>query len=85
MNNSPNMKKLFYCLRTSLACLWVKKHKKMPPVLFTEMLTEDLLPKEVIEEIKTLIEDCKEANEDDQIVIKKAIQIALTKINLEKR
>ena len=35
--------------------------------------------------IKTLIQDCKEANEDDQIVIKKAIQIALTKINLEKR
>lgn len=51
----PNMKKLFYCLRTTAACLWVKKYNSMPPVLFTEMLTPELLPEDVIAEVKQLI------------------------------
>ncbi|MCM8528452.1 MAG: nucleotidyltransferase domain-containing protein [Lentisphaeraceae bacterium] len=55
-NNRPNMKKLFYCLRSTFACLSVNKYKTMPPVDFTKMLIKELAGEELIEEIKSIME-----------------------------
>ena len=52
---NPNMKKFFYCMRTISACLWIKKFNSMPPVNFEDMLTKDILPKNVVNEIRELI------------------------------
>lgn len=54
---SPNMKKLFYCLRSTFACLWINKFKSMPPVNFNEMLIPDLCSDNISGEIKRLMEE----------------------------
>ena len=61
----PNMKKLFYCLRTTFACLWVNKFETMPPVDFTQMLISDLASKEIIDEINFMIEEKLHKGEKD--------------------
>lgn len=53
----PNMKKLFYCLRSTFACLWVDKFKTMPPVKFKEMLIPELAGANLIQEIKQLMKE----------------------------
>lgn len=52
---TPNLKKLFYCLRTTFACLWVDKFNTMPPVDFHEMLIPELADSGIISEIESMI------------------------------
>ena len=54
-NEKPNMKKLFYGLRSTFACLWVNKFKSMPPVDFSKMLIPELAKDDLIEEINLLM------------------------------
>ena len=54
---NPNMKKLFYGLRSTFACLWIDKFKSMPPVNFNEMLIPDLCSDDLTGEIKSLMEE----------------------------
>ena len=61
----PNMKKFFYCMRTTAACLWVKKFKNMPPVAFEGMLISEIMPNAVVKEIQKLILEKSDKTEGD--------------------
>lgn len=64
-NDSPNLKKLFYCLRATMADLWINKFNSMPPVLFTDMLIPEMVSDDVKEEIIHLTEVKKDLKEVD--------------------
>lgn len=51
----PNIKKLFYCLRSTFACLWIDTYKTMPPVDFNKMLIPELANEAIVSEIKQLM------------------------------
>ncbi|MCM8542322.1 MAG: nucleotidyltransferase domain-containing protein [Lentisphaeraceae bacterium] len=63
--DQPNMKKLFYCLRSTFACLWVNKYNTMPPVNFNKMLIPDLANQDLIEEIQFLMKEKLNKGEGD--------------------
>jgi predicted nucleotidyltransferase len=50
------LKKFFYALRASVACLWILEKEKMPPIEFGIMLNELHLEKKLIVRIRELIE-----------------------------
>ncbi len=49
------LKKLFYCLRTSIACWWILERSVMPPIVFGIMLHDLPIPPLIKERIETLI------------------------------
>ncbi|MCP4521506.1 MAG: nucleotidyltransferase domain-containing protein [Cytophagales bacterium] len=50
------LKKFFYALRTSVACLWILEREEIPPIAFRKMLEGLSLPISLVERIKELIE-----------------------------
>lgn len=56
------LKRYFYCLRTTLANLWIIEKNTFPPVLMNEMF--ELLPKNILEKVNYLIELKSEKGED---------------------
>lgn len=50
------LKRFFYVLRSTMACIWIKEQKKMPPIDFHIMLKELKVPAEILERIYELIE-----------------------------
>lgn len=57
------LKKYFYVLRPVLACMYIEKYQKNPPILFQDLLTENDLPAPVLQEIQALL-DKKLASEE---------------------
>lgn len=49
------LKKLFYALRTSVACQWILEREEMPPIVFQEMLHNLEIAPSIKERIATLI------------------------------
>ena len=50
------LKRLFYALRASVACLWILERVEIPPIEFGKMLNGLDLPESIIERIVELIE-----------------------------
>lgn len=49
------LKKFFYALRTTVACLWILEREDMPPIEFGKMLDQLDLPENLVLRIKELI------------------------------
>jgi predicted nucleotidyltransferase len=62
------IKKLFYLLRGILAAKWSSQFLAMPPVLFTEMLSANLLSQELLAHIHDLMELKKNAVEKARLL-----------------
>jgi len=56
-------KKYFYVLRSLFAIEWILKHNSFPPLLFTEVLRDIEIPKNVKNEISILLEKKKKEGE----------------------
>lgn len=50
------LKRLFYALRASVACIWILEKEEIPPIEFGKMLSGLDLPEKLIARIKELIE-----------------------------
>jgi len=55
ISNEYKLKKFFYALRASIACLWILEKEEMPPIEFGKMLNGLDLPKNLIMRIGELI------------------------------
>ena len=62
-NGTISLKKLFYFLRGTLAAKWCCQFQTMPPVLFTDMLVADLVPKNLLTCVIGLLEQKRVADE----------------------
>ncbi|CRK80728.1 nucleotidyltransferase domain-containing protein [Neobacillus massiliamazoniensis] len=66
------IKKYFYVLRPILACNWIEKYNKVPPIIFQE-LVDDILPNGLLKkEILTLLErkiNGEELNRESRIPV----------------
>ncbi|KGQ69383.1 hypothetical protein A1D23_02775 [Chelonobacter oris] len=49
------IKKYFYVLRPILACIWIEKYQKNPPILFADLLNDALLASDLKKEIDRLL------------------------------
>lgn len=49
------IKKYFYVLRPVLACIWIENYKTMPPMEFEKLLMEQMIDKNVINEVRKLL------------------------------
>ncbi len=56
-------KKYFYVLRPVLACMWIEKYHKSPPMLFAQLLHECDVPEAALKEILVLLERKKSQKE----------------------
>lgn len=50
------VKKYFYVLRPVFACMWIEKHKTIPPMEFEKLLTGHKFDKKVVNEVQKLLE-----------------------------
>lgn len=58
------LKKLFYVLRATMACVWILEKETIPPIVFQKMLEELIMPIEYKKEIYALIE--RKSTTDEQ-------------------
>lgn len=58
------LKKFFYALRSSIACLWILEKEEIPPIEFTKMIEALAFPLKLKERINELIELKAKCNED---------------------
>lgn len=56
-------KKYFYVLRPVLACMWIEKYHKSPPMPFAQLLHECDVPEAVLKEILVLLQRKKSQKE----------------------
>lgn len=63
-NKTVKLKKLFYALRTSIACKWIIEREEIPPIVFQIMLKELDIKENVRQRISELIELKSTKNED---------------------
>lgn len=63
-NQSVKLKKLFYALRTSIACKWIIEKEEIPPIVFQKMLKELDIEENVRERIYELIDLKATKNEE---------------------
>jgi hypothetical protein len=49
------LKKLFYALRATLAGSWIERWRTMPPTMLQAMLATELPPREIVEQVQSLI------------------------------
>ncbi|QKE73590.1 nucleotidyltransferase domain-containing protein [Arthrobacter citreus] len=59
------IKKYFYVLRPILACMWLEKYKKIPPILFDDLLEIEGLEKGFLDEVNQLLIRKKQGDEFD--------------------
>lgn len=66
VKDNPNvkLKKLFYALRTSIACKWIIERKEIPPIVFQKMLKELDIEENTKQRIFELIDLKATKNED---------------------
>jgi predicted nucleotidyltransferase len=55
-NENVKLKKLFYALRTAIACRWIIEKDEMPPIVFQKMLEQLTFDNRLKEKISDLIE-----------------------------
>ncbi len=55
LEDEVKYKKYFYVIRPVLACRYIKEHQSPPPVLFSELLEQEI-PEKIREEIYTLLD-----------------------------
>lgn len=55
-NENVKLKKLFYALRTSIACIWIIEKEEMPPIVFQTMLEQLNIEKGITDRIYELID-----------------------------
>lgn len=63
-NSTVKLKKLFYALRTSIACKWIIEREEIPPIVFQKMLKELDIDENVRQRIYELIDLKATKNED---------------------
>jgi predicted nucleotidyltransferase len=63
-NSTVKLKKLFYALRTSIACKWIIEREEIPPIVFQKMLKELDIDENVRHRIYELIDLKAIKNED---------------------
>lgn len=63
-NPTVKLKKLFYALRTSIACKWIIEREEIPPIVFQKMLEELDFEDSVRQKIYELIDLKSTKNED---------------------
>jgi len=56
ITNDYKLKRFFYALRASVACLWILEKEEIPPIEFGKMVNGLVLPQNLIIRIKELIE-----------------------------
>lgn len=56
MGQKVKIKKYFYALRPIFACMWIEKHKTMPPMEFEKLLAGQKSDKKVVNEVQKLLE-----------------------------
>lgn len=66
------IKKYFYVLRPILACMWIEKHKTIPPMEFEKLLQAQRLDGELVGEIGKLL---KRKRAGDELDIERRIEI----------
>lgn len=66
MDQKVKIKKYFYVLRPVFACMWIKKHKTMPPMEFEKLFTGQKLDKKVSNKVQKLLEKKRSGDELDQ-------------------
>lgn len=54
-NKNVKLKKLFYALRTSIACIWIIEKEEIPPIVFQTMLEQLDIEKNITDRIYELI------------------------------
>ncbi len=57
------LKRFFYVLRSTIACLWIRQQRRMPPIDFHIMLETLTLPTNIVDSIHRLIELKSEKSE----------------------
>ncbi|MCU0351608.1 MAG: nucleotidyltransferase domain-containing protein [Flavobacterium sp.] len=68
-NPTIKLKKLFYALRTSIACKWIIEREEIPPIVFQKMLEELDIEDSVRQKIYELI-DLKSTKNEDYLHLK---------------
>jgi hypothetical protein len=68
-NPTIKLKKLFYALRTSIACKWIIEREEIPPIVFQKMLEELDIENSVRQKIYELI-DLKSTKNEDYLHLK---------------
>jgi len=63
-NPTVKLKKLFYALRTSIACKWIIEREEIPPIVFQTMLEEIDIEENIKHRIYELIDLKATKNED---------------------
>lgn len=63
-NSTVKLKKLFYALRTAIACKWIIEREEIPPIVFQKMLKELDIDENVRHRIYELIDLKATKNED---------------------
>lgn len=71
---SLSIKKLFYLLRSILACSWIIQFKTMPPTLFISLLDKLAIAERINKQILSLLIKKKELRESQIIVIPEDLQ-----------
>ena len=66
-NETISIKKLFYLLRGILAARWCCQRQTMPPVLFTELLQDGILPNGLRAHVSELLEQKRGADEKARV------------------
>lgn len=72
-DRSIPIKKLFYILRSLLACCWIQRYSSMPPTSFHELLEAELVSIDILSEIHHLLEKKAGAKEGYRIAIPGAV------------
>jgi uncharacterized protein len=63
-NRAVKLKKLFYALRTSVACMWIMESEEIPPIVFQKMINELNIEEKLRQRIFDLIDLKATKNED---------------------
>jgi len=56
MDQKVKIKKYFYVLRPIFACMWIEKHKTVPPMEFEKLFRAQKLDKKLVDEVQRLLE-----------------------------
>jgi predicted nucleotidyltransferase len=56
INNEYKLKKLFYALRSAVACMWIVENEIMPPIVFTDTLEGITIDSDIKKRIYELID-----------------------------
>jgi len=77
-NPTVKLKKLFYALRTAIACKWIMEREEIPPILFQKMLKELDFEENIKQRIFELIDLKATKNENylhnEEVAINKLIE-----------